>query len=253
MKRDAPVRVVFHPDFYPNYTWDPAAHRGRMECIIQELGNRYEFLEAIPASPEDIAAVHSPRVIERVEQMGLYGIASLAAGGAVLAAEHAASGPVFAAVRPPGHHASPDSFWGFCFFNNLAVALDRLKRNGSVESAFVLDFDLHYGDGTVNCFRNADYVSILNPEAFSREAYLEEVAIVLERVQADVIALSAGFDHHREDWGGLLATEDYREMGRLARRAANRLGARLFGVLEGGYNHRVLGRNVLALLEGMGG
>jgi acetoin utilization deacetylase AcuC-like enzyme len=68
-----------------------------------------------------------------------------------------------------------------------------------------------------------------------------------------MIGLSAGFDNHVEDWGGLLNTEDYRHIGRMARAAADRCGAGCFGILEGGYNHAVLGRNVMALIEGLAG
>ncbi len=63
--------------------------------------------------------------------------------------------------------------------------------------------------------------------------------------------MSAGFDNHVADWGGLLATDDYRTMGRLVRRAALRSKGGCFAVLEGGYNHEVLGGNVLAFIEGM--
>jgi acetoin utilization deacetylase AcuC-like enzyme len=68
-----------------------------------------------------------------------------------------------------------------------------------------------------------------------------------------MIGLSAGFDNHVEDWGGLLKTEDYRDIGRMVREAADRYGAGCFGILEGGYNHAVLGHNVMALIEGLAG
>jgi acetoin utilization deacetylase AcuC-like enzyme len=67
----------------------------------------------------------------------------------------------------------------------------------------------------------------------------------------DVIGISAGFDHHAEDWGGLLETSDYYEIGKMAALASRRAGAGLFALLEGGYNHQVLGRNVWALIQGM--
>ena len=53
--------------------------------------------------------------------------------------------------------------------------------------------------------------------------------------------------------GGTLATDDYREIGRLVRAAARRYGGGCFVILEGGYNHQVLGHNVLALVEGLSG
>ena len=53
------------------------------------------------------------------------------------------------------------------------------------------------------------------------------------------------------DWGGLLKTEDYTTMGKWVREAARRNAGGCFGILEGGYNHSVLGKNVLAFIEGL--
>jgi len=72
----------------------------------------------------------------------------------------------------------------------------------------------------------------------------------LEGFAAEVIGV-AGFDNHRKDWGGLLATADYQTIGRLVRQAARRNGGGCFGLLEGGYNHDVLGANVKAFLQGL--
>ena len=135
----------------------------------------------------------------------------------------------------------------------MAVALETLKREGKIETAYVLDFDLHYGDGTVNILQNRDYVTIDNPESHHREAYLDEISTKLSRCRADIIAISAGFDNHQDDWGGLLRTEDYRDMGKMARDAALSYGGGYFAILEGGYNHQVLGDNVMALIRGMSG
>ena len=66
-----------------------------------------------------------------------------------------------------------------------------------------------------------------------------------------MIGVSAGFDNHRQDWGGLLTTEDYADMGRMVRDAARRNGGGCFAVLEGGYNPDVLGRNAVALMQGL--
>jgi acetoin utilization deacetylase AcuC-like enzyme len=80
---------------------------------------------------------------------------------------------------------------------------------------------------------------------------LEEVQQALLATTADVIAVSAGFDNHRQDWGGLLTTNDYRTMGRWVHQAARDRRGGCYGILEGGYNHEVLGQNVLAFLEGL--
>ena len=133
----------------------------------------------------------------------------------------------------------------------MAVALLSLKQEGLIENALVLDIDLHFGDGTVDILGREEWVKIHNPHDRSRRKYIQEVAHILSGVQADVIGISAGFDYHMEDWGGVLATEDYFAVGNIVRKAAQACGGGCFAILEGGYNHEVLGHNVAALIEGM--
>jgi acetoin utilization deacetylase AcuC-like enzyme len=247
------MKVVTHEDFKQVYTRDPAAAAGRIESILSALGDGVEFEEASPANRGDIAAVHTERHIQKVARRGLYDIAALAAGATIQAARAGLTEPCFALVRPPGHHASADSYWGFCYFNNLAIAIDHLKRRQGITTAYVLDFDLHYGDGTVSIMAAKGYVTIHNPVSPDRGEYLEELAHGLAATRADMIAVSAGFDNHIQDWGGVLLTEDFETIGRLVREACRRLGAGCFAVLEGGYNHRVLGESVVAFLRGLSG
>lgn len=245
------MKVMFHERFHDVYTSDPAAAPGRIEAVMKALRGRVEFVTALPAQSEDILAVHSPEHVEQVKIEGVYHIAALAAGGAIQAAELGLVEPCFALIRPPGHHASAESAWGFCYFNNMAVALERLRRTKRISNAFVLDFDLHFGDGTVNILGHKSYVTIFNPSAADRREYVASVEKRLAEDTWDIIGVSAGFDNHEHDWGGLLTTEDYRAMGRLVRRAALQGKGACFAVLEGGYNHQVLGQNVLAFIEGM--
>ncbi|MCU0581392.1 MAG: histone deacetylase family protein, partial [Syntrophales bacterium] len=209
------MKVIFHQDFYHVYSSDPASAPGRMEAIIRAIGNTHEIITACAAEEEDIAAVHTERHIARVKQEGVFNIAALAAGGAILAATLGLKEPAFAAIRPPGHHASEDSAWGFCYFNNMAVALTHLLRKELIRTASVLDFDLHYGDGTVNILGGLDYVTIYNSGAGDRNDYLRTIEDFLREQQTDIIGISAGFDNHAEDWGGLLLTEDYQQIGRM--------------------------------------
>ncbi|MEN6376337.1 MAG: histone deacetylase family protein [Smithella sp.] len=245
------MKVVYSEEYKQVYSSDPASAPGRIEAIEIALRGRVEFIEPVPASEEDILKVHTPHHVRDVEREGVYDIAALAAGGAILAAETALTEPCFAVIRPPGHHASAGSAWGFCFFNNMSIALKKLHREGKINKAFILDFDLHYGDGNVNILGNEEYVTILNPAGSNRNEYLKSVEAKLSQTDADMIAVSAGFDNHEQDWGGLLKTEDYKFMAQLVREAARRNNGGCFGILEGGYNHKVLGKNVLAFIEGM--
>jgi len=244
---------MFHPDFYQVYTSDPAAAPGRMESVVDLVSSRYELTEPAPATEEDIAAVHTTSHIEHVKERGLYDIAALAAGGAIQAASKGSKEPCFGLIRPPGHHASADTSWGFCYFNNMAIALENLKREKRIERAFVLDIDLHFGDGTVNIFKGKNYVEIFNGSHNARIGYLKEIEHALEEQQSDIIGISAGFDNHRDDWGGVLETDDYATIGKMVRERCEGEQCGYFALLEGGYNHQVLGKNVLALLQGMEG
>ncbi len=245
------MKVVFHEDFYQVYTSDPASSEGRMETIVEVIGPEADFVTAEPASEADLAAAHTQAHINHVRQNGLYTIASLAAGGAIQSARIGLEEPAFGLIRPPGHHASAESAWGFCYFNNMAVALLALHSEKLINQALVLDIDLHFGDGTVNILGDKDWVKIYNPSTRTRGEYIKEVEQILSGVQVDFIGISAGFDYHIDDWGGLLATEDYITIGSMVRETSRACKGGCFAILEGGYNHSVLGHNTAALIEGL--
>ena len=245
------MKVVWSGQFIDSYTMDPAAASGRMEAILDVIRDRVTFVEAQPAGEEAIAACHTAYHIGHIRQIGLYEIAALAAGGAIQAAEIGMQEPCFGLIRPPGHHASANSCWGFCYFNNMAIALEKMKADGKIKKALVLDIDLHFGDGTVNILGSKGYVTLVNPSSNSPVDFIRQVEKALAADTYDVIGISAGFDYAREDWGGVLGESDYTDIGRMVREMARKTGAGFFGILEGGYNHRVLGHNCMALLDGM--
>ena len=249
------MKVIFHPRFYEVYAGDPAAAPGRMEAIVRDLEGTFELMEPEPASERDIERVHGRSHIQSVKQEDLvYEIGILAAGGAILASEMAFEGqPAFGLIRPPGHHASPHSCWGFCYFNNIAIAIKRLIHDGKIRKALILDFDLHFGDGTANTFQGSQDVIYSHPEGSNRDPFLKDLQQALQTEKAyDILAVSAGFDRHEEDWGGLLKTEDYFDIGKWVKESSlQHCRGRRFGVLEGGYNHAVLGRNVRRFLQGL--
>jgi acetoin utilization deacetylase AcuC-like enzyme len=245
------VKVIYHKDFLQSYTMDPAAAEGRIDAVVREIQDQVTFIDAVPATEKEIAAVHTRSHMDMVRRDGVYNIAALAAGGAVQAAEIGLTEPCFALIRPPGHHASAGSSWGFCYFNNMAIALEKLKRENKIKTAFILDFDLHFGDGNVNILGGRGYVDIYNPSLSNRKDYVNSVEKWLASKAVDIIGVSAGFDNHINDWGGLLSTQDYQDMGRMVREAAQKNKGGCFGILEGGYNHGVLGKNVKAFIDGM--
>lgn len=162
------MKVVYHKDYNQVYASDPASAAGRIQAIEMELQGKVHFVTPLAATREDILRVHTPERISSVEREGVYDMAALAAGGAVRAAQIGLTEPCFAVIRPPGHHASSSSAWGFCYFNNMAIALEKLKIEGKIDKVFILDFDLHFGDGNVNILGGKEYVTIFNPESQNR-------------------------------------------------------------------------------------
>jgi len=250
------MNIIFHQAFYDVYDSDPAAAPGRMEPIIQYLEKypHYKFIVPEPTGEEDLRRAHSAEHIESIRAApAVYDMASLAAGGAITAAELAFSGePSFGCIRPPGHHASAESCWGFCFFNNLAVSLLKLKAERKISAAFVLDFDLHRGDGNINILSSKGGFKILNPTGIDEKEYLLEIASALEGAgDYDIIAASAGFDEYVKDWGGKLSTRAYQEIGAMMKTYSEKhCGGRRYALLEGGYYYEDLGINIHAFCDG---
>ena len=190
-----------------------------------------------------------------------YQAACSAVGLAVMAAE----GNDFAVVRPPGHHAKAERADGFCLFNNIAIAAQKLVHEG--KKIFILDIDGHHGDGTQEIFYHSDKVLFCSihqqyaypgtgmqnetgagdglgytmnfplPAGSGDSEMLEAVDAAIQRArefQADVVGISAGFDGYVDDrLLGLNYTLDgYYICGKKLRQSFDRI----FAVLEGGYH-----------------
>jgi len=251
------MKVVYHEDFTQVYASDPAAQEGRIESFYNGIKDSFEMVRCTPATDDDVLMVHGRGLLNDVKQdTRVYEMALLAAGGACVAARIGhGSEAAFGLIRPPGHHASRDSHWGFCYFNNMAVSIEKLKKENGVKKVLVLDFDLHFGDGNVDCLEGDPNVFIFNPGANGRQGYMEEVEDMLAGQIGggyDIIAVSAGFDNYKRDWGGTLETQDYHELGDLVKGfAIKECQGRRYALLEGGYFIADLGKNLKAFLLGM--
>jgi len=243
------LRIVFHEKYFDVYSGDPASTEGRLDRAYKVLKENFEFVQPEPAREEDLLLVHSQAHVSHIEQdTHLFEMASLAVGGAIRASEMALAGePAFGLIRPPGHHASPNSCWGFCYFNNIAIAIGRLIHAGKISRALIIDFDLHFGDGTCNTF--AGDSSVAYHHMGSGPGELEN--FIARTGDFDMLGVSAGFDRGVADWGGTLSDRDYQRIGELLKQfSREKSRARRFAVLEGGYNHAALGASILSFLKG---
>ncbi|MBW2034623.1 MAG: histone deacetylase family protein [Deltaproteobacteria bacterium] len=238
------MKIIFHEDYRnSSYAPDTAAIEGRMENIMDLLSKQKDYSVLKPAAAEivDVLQAHTEEHVNLIRKDDrLFRMALLAAGGAIYAAEIALNGePSFAASRA--------SYWGFCYFNNMGIALLKLRSKGKIKGAFVLDFDAHKGDGNIDVLSECPEIKILNPFSPHRRSYLKEIEKHLARMKGvDIIAVSAGFDSYEKDFGKKLKTMDFYLIGRLLKRFSKRL----CNGREGGYYLKDLGKNVLAFCQG---
>lgn len=212
--------------------------------------------------------------------------AALRAAGAVVHAVNrvmtAHARAAFCNVRPPGHHAVRDRAMGFCFFNNIAVGACHAIRAHGVQRVAIVDFDVHYGNGTADIFlddnnvmlcssyqyplyplagpppANERLINVALPPGCTGKAFREASAAAwfpaLAAFQPQLVFFSAGFDAHASDPLASLRLheDDYawitREVLRMTQPYA---GNRAVSALEGGYDLDALARSATAHVKAL--
>jgi acetoin utilization deacetylase AcuC-like enzyme len=268
----------------------------------------WERRQAPAASERELELIHSAAHVEAIRELcesgggaidadtyvgeASYRAALHAVGGAcaMTAALMAGEAEVgFCGVRPSGHHAEPSRAMGFCLFNNVAIAAQHAIADLGARRVFVLDWDVHHGNGGAEAFRGrADvlFASIHQDGLYPGSGALEDVGsgegegytinlpvpagseedlwlsllahVVLPAALAfkpDLVLISAGFDAHRDDPLAevRLETSSFGEIARLVRDMAERAGIPLGVVLEGGYEPTALAACVVETLEALAG
>lgn len=175
----------------------------RVEAVVSRLKEtglweRLLHLPVVPATRAQLERVHTPKYLDQVERMiaagggpldnrdtfaspGSWQAATAGAGAAIGAVDAALTGQAqaaFALVRPPGHHAPPGHAMGFCILNNAAVAAAHAIEQHGLSRVLLVDFDVHHGNGTQDCFYSSPqvlYVSTHQSPAYPFTGAAEEI------------------------------------------------------------------------------
>ena len=254
----------------------------RVRAAVAQLHKEFHtWLTPTACTDDDILRVHTGEVLDAVRHGNfsdadtpffpeIFEIAKLSAGAAILAAEQALAGqPAFSLMRPPGHHAERNRIMGFCYFNNLAIAVARIFHSSpQIRRIAILDFDCHHGNGTEDIFRNDERVLFVSlhqspcypgtgltsqgnclncplppgtpPEPFL--AALDEGFARIRGFRPDLLAVSAGFDSYKNDpiTHMDLEVETFYEIGHrltdFTQATPQTPALPCFAVLEGGYS-----------------
>ena len=190
---------------------------------------------------------------------------------------------VFALCRPPGHHASKDQYGGYCFFNNVAIAAEKLKEKGA-KRIFILDIDFHHGNGTQAIFYDRSDVFFVSLHGDPKDAFphflghadekgsgegvgyncnypmapgttydvwsksLDDSISKIQNFSTDALIVSLGVDTYENDPISFfkLKSDDFFDVGR---KIASINLPTLF-VMEGGYAIKEIGVNTVNTLKG---
>ena len=273
--------------YSPRYACDIGRHVfpvAKYALILEQLlanGNIEErdVIEPPAPNPEELRLVHTSAYMDDLDGLNwtertmaselpltreIVDAYELAASGTTLAARRALAGETAVHIGGGFHHAFAEHAEGFCYVNDLAVAIRALQRDGSIQRAAVVDLDVHQGNGTAHIFGDDPTVFTLsvhqqdNYPAFKErstidiglsdgaddDAYAALLEPALDRVWSfgpDLVLYQAGADPYAQDQlGGLgLTMAGLEKRDRLVLEGAARHGIPAVVTLGGGYAHRV--------------
>ncbi len=283
----------------------PPGHPERGERLVSivntlkgsEVWDKLSHISPRKADFGQLEAVHTKEHVERIKKNrsgyadpdtyispGSFEAALYAAGAVIEAIDRCKSGEIdraFCAVRPPGHHAEANRAMGFCLFNNVAVGA-RYAQQAGYKKVFIIDFDVHHGNGTQHIFEEDDTVFYFSTHQYPhypgtgsadekgrgkgqgytanfpmppgagdseyQDIYLKVLPGLVEEFSPDILLVSAGYDLHLAD-----PLADIRVTGEGIKNIVKGIlsGADVPAVfsLEGGYNPGALSESVLMTLK----
>jgi acetoin utilization deacetylase AcuC-like enzyme len=242
----------------PERVLDPA----RAELSALELVHTPDYVRRFSEGAFDAAEIRrlgfpwSEALVERSYR---------AVGGTIAAARHALEHGVAMNLAGGTHHAFPDHGEGFCVFNDVAVAIRLLRRDGLVRRAAVVDLDVHQGNGTHAIFagdaevftfsmhggRNYPFHKVAGTldvelaDGTGDDDYLRELQTSLPRVLADsapdLVVYIAGADPHESDALGRLALtfDGLARRDALVLESCREVGIPVAITIGGGYGRRI--------------
>jgi acetoin utilization deacetylase AcuC-like enzyme len=259
------IGIYYHPSFSrKSYMTVGNRLRDFPEALEEVLRlPNVRLFESPRVSEELILKVHAPEIIPLVARDGMCSTAYESVGGVVAAMEALANGEIdraFCFIGAGGHHAGYRQFWGACCFNDVVIALTRVREISSWRRFAIVDTDAHHGDGTRQlvqhdpevlhlCFCGSDHASPdgtkvdvdvyrLGWKTDVNKLYVDKVRGELPRIPQfgpDLLVWYYGFDTHADDYGSIGLTEPaFFEICDLMLFVSGELGIPLQVVLGGG-------------------
>ncbi len=277
----------------------------RLRAVMKGLAGLRKDMLHLPARPvadKWITTVHTPAFLAYLERRAKDAptyldpdtriskdslpAAKLASGGLLTAVDAIMAGKArnaFAAVRPPGHHATPDRAMGFCLINHVAIAARYVQKQYGLKRVLIIDWDVHHGNGTQDIFEKDPSVFYFSTHQYPYypgsgaadetgsgagkgtvlnvplprgsgdttviTAFETQLVPAMEAFKPQFVLISAGFDGHKDDpLAGLKFTSNgYVALTRIVMAIAEKYAnGRVISMLEGGYDHGALARAAAA-------
>lgn len=264
-----------------NHVFPVEKYRLIYEKLLMMGAGKEDFLSPISASVEDVLLVHTSKYIKKLRagklshsdvmslelpySPELFEFALMYVGGTIVAAEQALKEGLAVHIGGGFHHAFADHGEGFCVLNDVAVAVEKLKKEGKVDKVMVVDADVHQGNGTAAILSKKDYVftfSIHQMDIYPAEKPRSRLDVGLwtgdgdekylsalnahfprlyEEFHPDLVIYLAGADPFEKDKLGSLklTKEGLMERGKLIIGEARSRKIPLVVLLAGGYAHDV--------------